>query len=137
MAKKKRNSPPKGPANNPAAPGANPSMAAADRPAKVSAGVTAAKMLAALPGEISRGDWTVIIFALMMFFAPALGVPHEEMLQDTLKSIIVSFMGLGALLLFFWRQRNRREAVRWPLALFFTARSSHSYRGTVASAYWS
>jgi len=146
MAKKKRNSPPKGPSNNPAGHGANPSMAAADRPAKVSAGVTAAKMLAALPGEISRGDWTVIIFALMMFFAPALGVPHEEMLQDTLKSIIVSFMGLGALLLFFWRQRNRREAVRWhavlwiPLALMAYALGSmvwsHAYLGGVEAVRW-
>ena len=50
-----------------------------------------------------EGAGTVAILALMMFLAPALGVPHEEMLQDTLKSIVVSFAALGAGLLFFWR----------------------------------
>jgi O-antigen ligase len=55
----------------------------------------------ALPAE-TAGVGTAAIFALMMFLAPALGVPHEEMLQDTLKSIVVSFATLGAALLFFW-----------------------------------
>ena len=66
-----------------------------------------------LPAEITRGDWTALILALVIFFAPAVGVPHEEMLQDTLKSIVVSFGALGAALLFFWQQRNRRDGLRW------------------------
>jgi O-antigen ligase len=67
----------------------------------------------AMPLELGKGDWTAILLALMMFFAPALGVPHEMMLQDTLKSIIVAFFVLGAALLLFWSQRNRRDAFRW------------------------
>ena len=85
---------------------------------------------AMVPLEIERGDWTVVILALMMFLAPAVGVPNELMLQDTLKSIVVSFMGISAALLFFWRQRNRRDGLRWhalmwlPLALMFYALGS-------------
>ena len=99
-----------------------------------------------LPVEILRGDWTVIILALMMFLAPAVGVPHEEMLQDTLKSIVVSFAVLGAGLMFFWHQRNRRDALRWhalmwlPLALMFYAIGSmawsHAYLGAVEAIRW-
>jgi O-antigen ligase len=99
-----------------------------------------------LPVEIVRGDWTVIILALMMFLAPAVGVPHEEMLQDTLKSIVVSFAVLGAGLMFFWHQRNRRDALRWhalmwlPLALMFYAIGSmawsHAYLGGVEAIRW-
>ena len=58
------------------------------------------------------------LLALMMFLAPALGVPHEEMLQDTLKSIVVSFCALGAALLFFWQQRGRREPLRWHAVMW-------------------
>lgn len=100
----------------------------------------------ALPYEVTRGDWTVLILALMMFFAPALGVPHEEMLQDTLKSIVVSFAALGAALLFFWQQRNRRDGLRWhglmwlPLALMAYALGSmvwsHTYLGGVEAIRW-
>ena len=67
---------------------------------------------AALPGE-AAGSGAAMIFALMMFFAPALGVPNELMLQDTLKSIVVSFAALGAALQFFWQLRDRRDALRW------------------------
>jgi len=51
------------------------------------------------------GSWTAMALALLMFLAPALGVPGEEMLQDTLKSAIVSFGALLAALLFFWQRR--------------------------------
>ena len=101
---------------------------------------------AALPTEAVRGDWTGVIFALMMFFAPALGVPHEEMLQDTLKSIVVSFAALGAALFFFWQQRNRRDGLRWhavvwlPLLLMAYALGSmawsHTYLGGVEAIRW-
>ncbi len=71
-----------------------------------------------LPGEVVRGDWTVLLFAIMMVLTPAMGVPHEEMLQDTLKSAIVSLMVLVAAVLFFWHQRNRREGLRWHLMMW-------------------
>jgi O-antigen ligase len=100
----------------------------------------------ALPLEIGRGDWTAIILALMLFFTPALGVPHELMLQDTLKSIIVAFMVLGAALWLFWSQRNRRDALRWhfvmwlPLLLCAYALGSmvwsHTYLAGVEAIRW-
>jgi O-antigen ligase len=107
--------------------------------------ITEAKA-AALPAEVERGDWTVIILALMIFLAPAVGVPNEMMLQDTLKSIVVSFAAVGAGLLFFWHQRNRRDGLRWhaimwlPLALMFYALGSmvwsHTYLGGVEAIRW-
>lgn len=99
-----------------------------------------------LPAE-APGGTTVALFALMMFLAPALGVPHEEMLQDTLKSIIVSFCALGAALLFFWQQMGRSDQLRWhavmwlPLALLAYALGSmawsHAYLAGVEAVRWS
>ena len=101
---------------------------------------------ALLPAEVQGGDWTVGIFASMIFLAPAVGVPNEEMLQDTLKSIVVSFGAVFAGLLFFWLQRNRRDALRWhglmwlPLALMIYALGSmvwsHTYLGGVEAIRW-
>ncbi len=101
---------------------------------------------APLPTEVERGDWTVLILAMMMFLAPSLGVPNEMMLQDTLKSIVVSFAAVGAGLLFFWQQRNRRDGLRWhavmylPLALMFYALGSmvwsHTFLGGVEAIRW-
>ena len=98
-----------------------------------------------MPVEVS-GAGTVTLLALMMLLAPALGVPHEEMLQDTLKSIVVSFMALGGALLFFWQQRWRREPLRWhavmwlPLALMAYALGSmawsHTYLAGVEAIRW-
>jgi len=109
-------------------------------PARTAAGV------APLPQEVERGDWTVVILAFMMFLAPAIGVPNEMMLQDTLKSIVVSFAAVGAGLLFFWQQRNRRDGLRWhalmwlPLALMAYALGSmvwsHTYLGGVEAIRW-
>lgn len=82
------------------------------------AAVRPKKSLIAMPAEIGKGDWTAILLCLMLFFTPALGVPHEMMLQDTLKSIIVAFMSLGAALILFWRQRNRRDALRWHFVMW-------------------
>ena len=149
--KKKRNSPAGAPA--PAAPsgiagqpdaGALPAAAREAQSRSQARAGTAATL--ALPVEIMRGDWTVILLALMMFFAPALGVPNEEMLQDTLKSIVVSFAALSAGLLFFWHQRNRRDGLRWhalmwlPLALMAYALGSmvwsHTYLGAVEAIRW-
>lgn len=103
-------------------------------------------MASSLPEEVKSGDWTVAILALMMFLAPALGVPHELMLQDTLKSIVVSFAALGAALFFFWNQRNRTAALRWhavvwlPLLLMAYALGSmawsHTYLAGVETIRW-
>lgn len=99
-----------------------------------------------LPLQVERGDWTVVIFALMMFLAPAMGVPNEMMLQDTLKSMVVSFAAVGAGLLLFWQQRNRRDSLLWhglmwlPLSLMFYALGSmvwsHAYLGGVEAIRW-
>ena len=98
------------------------------------------------PSETGPGDWTVIFLAAAVFLAPALGVPTEEMLQDTLKSIVVSFAVLGAALLFFWQYRQRRDPLRWhalmwlPLLLMVYALGSmawsHTYLGAVEAIRW-
>ncbi len=108
-------------------------------------GKSSAKLLA-LPAELGAGDWTAIILAMMFFFTPALGVPNELMLQDTLKSIIVSFMTLGATLLLFWSQRNRREAFRWHAVMWLplmlcayglgSMAWSHTYLAGVEAIRW-
>ena len=99
-----------------------------------------------MPLELGRGDWTAIVVALMLFFTPALGVPNELMLQDTLKSIIVSFMTLGAALLLFCSQRNRSEAMRWHLVMWLpimlcayalgSMAWSHTYLAGVEAIRW-
>ncbi|MCM2251268.1 MAG: O-antigen ligase family protein [Ramlibacter sp.] len=99
----------------------------------------------ALPREAGSGAIAAMLAAIM-FLTPALGVPHEEMLQDTLKSIVVAFAGLGAALLFFWQQRSRREALRWhalmwlPLGLMAYALGSmawsHTYLAGTEAIRW-
>ncbi len=159
MAKKKRN--PSSNASSPSLPtpehssaqvtdytsyGQNTAQGGGSKAATASYAAGLSKPLLALPLEIGRGDWTMIILALMLFFTPALGVPNELMLQDTLKSIIASFMTLSAALLLFWSQRNRRDAVRWhfvmwlPIALCAYALGSmawsHTYLAGVEAIRW-
>ena len=98
------------------------------------------------PPEVAGGDRTVAVLAAMMFLAPAAGVPYEEMLQDTLKSMLVSFAALTAGLLFFLHQRHRLQALRWhavmwlPLGLTVYALGSmvwsHTYLGGVEAIRW-
>lgn len=88
----------------------------------------------------------MLLLALMMFMAPAMGVPSEEMLQDTLKSIIVSWGTLIAGATYFWHQRNRNENVLlhpliWlPLGLSLYGLGSmawsHAYLGGVEAIRW-
>lgn len=88
----------------------------------------------------------VSVLALMMFLVPALGVPSELMLQDTLKSAIAAFGILIAALVFFWQQRNRTEPLLWhglvwlPLALMAYALGSmvwsHTYLAGVEAIRW-
>jgi O-antigen ligase len=130
MARKKRNA-----ARAPAAATQGGSPAAA----------IASPSAALVPLEVA-GYAPVILFALVMFLAPAMGVPNEEMLQDTLKSIIVSFGAVAAALVFFWQLRGRAEPLRWhavmwlPLGLMAYALGSmawsHTYLGAVEAIRW-
>lgn len=63
-------------------------------------------------------NWPVLILAAMMFLAPAVGVPHEEMLQDSLKSAVVSFMTLIAGLVYVWSQRHAAQPPRWHVLMW-------------------
>jgi O-antigen ligase len=100
---------------------------------------------AAVPGEV-RDSIVVTLLALMMFVTPTLGVPNEEMLQDTLKSILVSAAALAAALLFFSREARARPALRWhaalwlPLMLMVYALGSmawsHTYLAGVEAIRW-
>jgi O-antigen ligase len=91
-------------------------------------------------------NWPVAVLALTMFLLPALGVPNELMLQDSLKSAIAAFGVLAAALLFFWQQRQRTEPLLWhgmvwlPLVLMLYALGSmmwsHSYLAGVEAIRW-
>lgn len=81
-----------------------------------------------------------------MFMTPAFGVPGQEMLQDTLKSIIVAMMTLTAALTYFWQQRATTETLFWHklmwLPLMLTAYSlasmvwAHTYLAGVEAVRW-
>jgi len=123
-----------------------PAAVAPRPPASVPAPpLAAAGGTAALPAEL--GSRAIVpVLALMMFLAPALGVPREEMLQDTLKSIVVSAAALGAALLFFSRVVRAHAALRWhavlwlPLLLMAHALGSmawsHTYLAGVEAIRW-
>ncbi|TAG34835.1 MAG: O-antigen ligase domain-containing protein [Polaromonas sp.] len=115
--------------------------------ALASAGHAAPAMAAPSPPlEPAGSSRTVAILAVMVFLTPALGVPYEEMLQDTLKSMLVSFAALAAGLLFFLHQRQPTNALRWhgvmwlPLGLMAYALGSmvwsHTYLGGVEATRW-
>jgi hypothetical protein len=98
------------------------------------------------PAEEATGRWTALLLAAVLFLAPAVGVPHEEMLQDTLKSIVVAGGTLLAALAFFWQQRQRQGPLRWhavlwlPLLLMAFALGSmawsHTYLAGVETIRW-
>lgn len=93
-----------------------------------------------------HANWPVGILTLTMFLTPAAGVPSELMLQDTLKSAIVSFGVLIAALVFFWQQRHRTEPLLWhgmvwlPVVLMLYALGSmvwsHTYLAGVEAIRW-
>lgn len=96
--------------------------------------------------DAKPANWAAGILALMMFLVPAMGVPSELMLQDTLKSAVVSFATLLAGFVFFWQQRSKAGAMHWhalmwlPLALAVYALGSmawsHTYLGGVEAIRW-
>ena len=96
--------------------------------------------------DAAAGRWVAGILAFMMLLVPAIGVPDELLLQDTLKSMVASFAVLGAGLAFFWLQRRRVQAPRWhplmwlPISLMLYALGSmawsHDYLGGVEAIRW-
>ena len=52
------------------------------------------------PAQPPAGGTALLLLSLALLLAPALGVPGEELLQDTLKSAIVAFGALLATLVF-------------------------------------
>src|SRR4051794_33264506 len=93
-------------------PGRSPAMRAASAPAPVGLGQPS-----------PPGARAALMLAATMALAPALGVPTEGMLQDTLKSMVVALGALLASLLWLWDLRTRDAELRWhavlglPLAL--------------------
>lgn len=91
-------------------------------------------------------QWVSLLLALMMFMAPAMGVPSEEVLQDTLKSAIIALISLSAAMVFIWRHIARRSVVAWhqlvwlPIGLTVYALASmtwsHTYLAGVEAARW-
>lgn len=96
--------------------------------------------------SLSPGDGVVLLLATMMLLTPALGVPHEFMLQDTLKSMLVAFGTLAAAWLLLWQNRQRSDALQWhgvlwlPLLLMAYALGSmawsHTYLAAVEAVRW-
>lgn len=91
-------------------------------------------------------DGVVLVLAAMLLLAPALGVPSELVLQDTLKSALVAFAALGAALLLCWHNLRTPQALRWhsllwlPLLLLAWALGSmawsHTYLAGVEAVRW-
>lgn len=89
---------------------------------------------------------TALLLSLMMVLAPALGASHEELLQDTLKSILVAFFALAGSFAFFWQIRHSSARVNLhvllilPLGLLAYALGSmawsHTYLGGVEAVRW-
>lgn len=102
--------------------------------------------MATLPPAPARDGGAAALLALAIFLAPAVGVPSPEMLQDTLKSAVVSFGALLAAGLFFRAQRERGEPLRWhpvlwlPVVLCAYALGSmlwsHRYLAAVEAIRW-
>ncbi len=82
----------------------------------------------------------------MMVLVPAVGMPHEELLQDTLKSIGVGCFTLAAAFAFFWKRRKSGFTLKLhpvlllPLALLLYALGcmgwSHTYLAGVEAVRW-
>lgn len=89
----------------------------------------------------------MLLLSLMMLVVPAVGATSEELLQDTLKSILVSFFALAAALAYFWQLRQQEKApMHWhaqlwlPLTLMVYALGSmawsHTYLAGVEAVRW-
>lgn len=91
-------------------------------------------------------DAVVGVLAAMLWLVPAVGVPSELVLQDTLKSALVAFATLGAALLLCWQTLRAPRPLRWhpllclPLLLLVWALGSmawsHTYLAGVEAVRW-
>ncbi len=97
-------------------------------------------------GSGKARDRPARVLACMMLLVPAVGVPSELMLQDTLKSAIVAFGVLSAAMVFFWQRRGSSAPILWhgmvclPLTLMLYALASmvwsHPYLAAVEAVRW-
>ncbi len=88
----------------------------------------------------------VLLLAAMVLLVPALGTNSQELLQDTLKSMLVAFFTLGAALHWVWHMRTQRTPVHvhpvlgWPLVLMLYALGSmlwsHAFLAGVEAIRW-
>ena len=114
------------------------------------AGLVAAALSAA-PGApvaatMAGGSLAALMLAAMMLLAPAVGATTEQLLQDTLKSIVVAFSALLAGLLFLYQRPRVDAPVHWhalvwlPLLLMAYALGSmvwsHTYLAGVEAVRW-
>jgi O-antigen ligase len=86
------------------------------------------------------------VLAWTLFLVPALGVPSQMVLQDTLKSAVLALGVLLAACIFFWQQRHRTAPLLWhgvvvlPLVLMAYALGSmlwsHAYLAGVEAIRW-
>lgn len=96
--------------------------------------------------ENPASQWVSLLLALMLVMTPGMGVPSEEMLQDTLKSALVALFSLSASLLFFWQHRGKPTMLTWhallwlPVGLASYALGSmawsHTYLAGVEAIRW-
>lgn len=96
--------------------------------------------------ETSRSNQSALLLCAMMLLTPALGYPYEELLQDTLKSILMAFFTLSAAMVFFWRLRQEKAEIQIhpillaPLLLMGYALGSmvwsHTYLASVEAIRW-
>ncbi len=98
------------------------------------------------PEDSPPGRWSALLIGLMMVLVPAMGVPSDEMLQDTYKSAVVALLTLAAAMAFFGLRRGRPQPLIWhgilwlPLLLAAYALGSmawsHTFLGGVEAVRW-
>lgn len=95
---------------------------------------------------IAKPNWTALLLSLMILIVPAVGASTEELLQDTLKSIVVAAFALAAAFAYFWHAHHAKTLVHvhgllyLPLGLMVYALGSmlwsHPYLGGVEAVRW-
>ena len=100
-----------------------------------------------MPAEADkRAHQVALLLATMAFAVPAIGASDEAILQDTLKSILVSFFVISACLLYCWPQRHGVRPLKVHVVLCFSGVLllhalgsmlwSHTYLGGVEAIRW-
>lgn len=98
------------------------------------------------PGLRAPVDWAVYALVLMLALAPAIGVPSEEVVQDTLKSAVIALGTLLAALCFLGQRRQQGARLDWHFSLAWPALLgvyalgsmawSHTYLAAVEAVRW-